>query len=398
MPLLHSLHLKNLLSFAPDTEPLSLQDATLLIGPNGSGKSNVLEALALLKAAPGDISAYFRENGGLRDWLWKGASSGPAPVAELEAILACEELEHVRLPLRYRLSFAENGGRLEIVDERLEYSEPLGNHDRPCLFYGFEQGKPVFNANIPENDRHRRELRREDIHLERSILAQRYDPDELPEITWIADTFRQFRMYRQWTFGPLAAVRRPQDPSLPEDVLLENGANLGLILQRIKRNKETRERFRLYSSAVLEGFENVDVGIEGGFVKIFVEESGNLIPASRLSDGTLRYLCLLAVLCNPDPGPLVCIDEPELGLHPDLINTVADALRFAAQRTQVIVTTHSVDLVDAFHDRPETIVVCEKHDGGTTLSRLEPKLLAPWLENYRLGELWTSGDIGGNRW
>lgn len=398
MPLLQSLSLKNFLSFAPDTEQLALHDVNLLIGPNGSGKSNVLDSLALLKATPGDMAAFFREHGGLRDWIWKGAPPSPAPVAELEAVISCDELEHARLPLRYRLSFAETGGRLEIVDERLEYSEPLGNHDRPYLFYGFEQGRPVLNANIPEEGRNRRELRREDINPEKSILAQRYDPDDYPEVSYLGDTLGQLRMYRQWTFGPLSVVRKPQDPSLSDGFLLEDGANLGLILQRIKRSHETRERFKHYVSAVIEGSRDVEIGIEGGFVKIFLEEGGNFIPASRLSDGTLRYLCLLAVLCSPDPGPLVCIDEPELGLHPDLINTVADALRFASQRTQLIVTTHSAELVDAFQDVPEAIVVCEKHEGGTVLSRLEPERLRPWLEKYRLGELWSSGEIGGNRW
>ena len=130
-----------------------------------------------------------------------------------------------------------------------------------------------------------------------------------------------------------------------------------------------------------------------------VERGGQVtLPATRLSDGTIRYLCLLAILCHPDPPPLVCIDEPELGLHPDLIGRLANLLREASERCQLIVTTHSDGLVDALTDIPESVVVCDKDEGNTRLRRLDRKDLGHWLESYRLGELWSSGELGGNRW
>lgn len=97
-------------------------------------------------------------------------------------------------------------------------------------------------------------------------------------------------------------------------------------------------------------------------------------------------------------GRQVCIEEPELGLHPDLIPGLADLLLEASEATQMVVTTHSASLVDAFHTRPECVVVCEKEDGSTRLSRLDPSQLGVWLEQYRLGQLWTRGDLGGTRW
>ena len=81
-----------------------------------------------------------------------------------------------------------------------------------------------------------------------------------------------------------------------------------------------------------------------------------------------------------------------------LIHKIADLLVDASTRTQLVVTTHSEILVDALHDRPEAIVVCEKHDGQTTMERLDASKLAIWLEKYRLGDLWTSGQLGGVRW
>lgn len=151
-------------------------------------------------------------------------------------------------------------------------------------------------------------------------------------------------------------------------------------------------------ASLYEGIDDFDVKIEGGTIQVFLHEGDITIPATRLSDGTLRYLCLLAILCDPDPPPLVCIEEPELGLHPDVLPTLADLMKAASQRTQLIVTTHSDILVDAMSDQPESVLVVEKVDGNTRIERLSNAKLEPWLEKYRLGQLWTRGEIGGTRW
>ncbi|SPE37801.1 Predicted ATPase (fragment) [Candidatus Sulfopaludibacter sp. SbA3] len=113
----------------------------------------------------------------------------------------------------------------------------------------------------------------------------------------------------------------------------------------------------------------------------------------------LRFLCLIAVLMHPLPPPLICIEEPELGLHPDAVGFLADALRSASTRSQVVVTTHSETLVSALSDEPESVVVCERSDDGDTqFRRLQAAQLEKWLAQYRLGELWRMGEISGNRW
>ena len=147
-----------------------------------------------------------------------------------------------------------------------------------------------------------------------------------------------------------------------------------------------------------DGLSDFEVIVEGGNVQVFFTEGDFSIPATRLSDGTLRYLCLLAILCDPEPPPLICIEEPELGLHPDILPKLADLLVAASERTQIIVTTHSDILVDAMTDHPEDIVVCEKHDGRSEMHRLKKEGLVTWLDKYRLGQLWTTGQIGGTRW
>ena len=123
-----------------------------------------------------------------------------------------------------------------------------------------------------------------------------------------------------------------------------------------------------------------------------------MVSATRLSDGTLKFLCLMAVLLDPNPGPLICIEEPETGLHPDALALVGNALREASTRTQLIVTTHSDALVDRFTDEPENVVICERDfDEGTTFRRLSREELKEWLDEYTLGELWRRGEIGGTK-
>ena len=142
------------------------------------------------------------------------------------------------------------------------------------------------------------------------------------------------------------------------------------------------------------------VKLYSGTAQLYLREenSDESISAMRLSDGTLRYLCLLAILCHPAPPPLICIEEPETGLHPDILPTIAELMIEASARTQLIVTTHSDILVSAFSEIPEAVLICEKDADGTHFRRLEQDKLKAWLAEYELGDLWLKGELGGKRW
>jgi predicted ATPase len=192
----------------------------------------------------------------------------------------------------------------------------------------------------------------------------------------------------------------PQPADLPGDVLFENARNLGLVLNNLLNRPLVK---RLLLEKLQRFYAEVDdlvTGVQGGMVQLFLHEKDlrDPIPATRISDGTLRYLCLLTILCHPDPPPLVCLEEPELGLHPDILPTIAELLVEASQRTQLIVTTHSDVLVSALTDFPDVVLVCERDIMGSHLRRLESARLKQWLEQYSLGELWRMGEIGGTRW
>ena len=191
----------------------------------------------------------------------------------------------------------------------------------------------------------------------------------------IRDRYEKIELYRTWTFGPSAAWRREQSAQGRADVLRDGGENLALVLSRIR----ARVKNELIESLqkLFNGIVDIHLTVDGGNVLLFLEESdGRQVPATRLSDGTLRYLGLLAILLHPEPPPLVAIEEPELGLHPDVLPHVAELLVRAAQRTQLVVTTHSRMLVDALGEHPTSIVVCGKEHGESQFVRLDGESLA----------------------
>jgi SMC domain protein len=387
--LIHAIKLTNFLSFGDELQPVSLKPLNVVIGPNGSGKSNLLESIDLLRSMPEQLLKPIREGGGVLDWLWKGAKG--TPTASLDVVVANP---HGPQNLRHVLSFTAVGQRFVIVDEKIENELPVDNsHPEPYFYYRYNDGRPTLNV---KGDR--RALRQEDVDLEKSILSQRRDPDQYPEITYLAQKFGSVKLYREWSFGRYTIPRLPQKADLPNDILEPDASNLGLVLNRLRGEPATKHRLLKALRVLYEGIDDYDVHVEGGTVQVFFQEGNFTVPATRLSDGTLRYLCLIAILCHPSPPPLVCIEEPELGLHPDVLPTIAELMKEASERSQLIVTTHSDVLVDAMTDQPESVLVAEKTDRGTTLTRLDAEKLRPWLENYRLGQLWTCGEIGGTRW
>jgi predicted ATPase len=394
MLMIVDIQLRNLLSFGPDTEPLSLKNLNVLIGANGSGKSNFIEALSLLRSAPSDIRAVIRRGGGVGDWIWKGAPDG---VASIDVITKNPQGS---MPLRHVLAFRKENHSFNVFEERIENEKPYLSYDEPYFYYHYRDRNPIINVRNREGEEktEQRKLKPETIDSDQSILAQRRDPETYPEISYLAGAYDNIKIYREWYFGRNAVFREPQKADMRNDRLEEDFSNLGLFLNRLRRVPKAKNMMLEALGDLYEGFDDFDVSIEGGAVQVFFTEGDFTIPATRLSDGTLRYLCLLAILCDPTPPPLICIEEPELGLHPDIIPKLADLLNAASERTQLIVTTHSDILVDAMTEQPDAVLVCEKHNGKTSVRRLESEKLERWLKDYRLGELWTRGTLGGTRW
>ena len=393
-PLIQRLKINGMLSFGPQGIDLPMERLNVLIGPNGSGKSNFIEALALLQAAPRDLSAPVKRMGGFSEWLWQG--DGATGMASVEAVVSYPSGTS---PLRHTLLMAQQGERFEVRYESIGVEPTDRNQYRS--YYVSTDDKVEISGLVagPGSRRTMRTLDRNAVHRDASILSQREDPDLYPELGWLQQQYRKFQLFRNWEFGPDAGLRQPPRADQPSTFLTERGENLALLLSKLRGN--SRQEFIKSMQQIYDGIEGFYVQVGEGRGELFVEESGGgvrYIPASRLSDGTLRYMMLAAILLDPQPPPLLVIEEPELGLHPDVVLGIGEMLIQASERTQLVVTTHSRVLINTLEDHASSVVVCEKRNGQSVMKRLDPERLEEWLEQYSLGYLWSIGELGGNRW
>jgi predicted ATPase len=381
--LLRQITLENLLSFRKTT--VELRGLNVLIGANAAGKSNLVEAIGLLQAAPTDLSTAIRRLGGVRV-VCSLAGPNYSPIAAVE----CEGL--LGEQLRYRLEFSEEARGFVILEERFGSSPHLGTGEGSDVPY-FERvaGNVRFGTESSA------------VPATQSVFQVYKSPADPTPITRIGRELEAIRIYREFRTTGDSQARVGAGVSSPpawNKFLHDGGDNLALVLLDMDF-KGVHDRIRSYLQRFCDRFTDLKVRLDGSIAKTYIEETGLLEPlvSWRLSDGTLKFLCLLAVLLDPDIAPLICIEEPEIGLHPEAIQIVAEALVEASGRTQLIVTTHSEAFIDALSERPEDVLVTERDfDNSTQFRRLNREQLSGWLERYTLGTLWRKGEIGGTRW
>ena len=385
----------------------------VLIGPNASGKSNLFDVLGLVRSIPSDLQEGV-SGGGARSWLWE---SDATQEPDLELVINPGKVE-----LRHRIVLRAINSELWPVVEQVHhlpdtllYESRFDSHQATIRVTPHDQNPPDSRHQAPpfRPGPGLRWVSLEPVEsrdgslidfgypsqADQSILAQLRSQFDYPQMTLLASIYNAIQIYGTWHFGRDALLRRSQPAENQGYRLKEDYTNLGMVLNQMGTSPEAKRSIIEGLQELYEGFTSYEAVVNSGSVQIyFTEGKRRSIPATRLSDGTLRYLCLLAILYNPHSPPVVCIEEPELGLHPDIVAGLAKHLRAASKRMQVIVTTHSDILIDALSDTPESIIVFESHDGATQMERLKKDDLSAWLEKYRLGELWTSGQIGGNRW
>src|SRR5207302_5338136 len=166
----------------------------------------------------------------------------------------------------------------------------------PYFYYRFEDGNPIVNSVGDE----KRRLSRESINLELSILSQRRDPELYPEITYLAETYEKWRIYRDWAFGRNTVFREPQKADMRNDRLEEDFSNLGLFLSRLRKTPKAKKEILDGLKDLYEGVTDFEPVVEGGTVQVFFSDGDVSVAATRLSDVTVRVVCLVAFLCDRD--------------------------------------------------------------------------------------------------
>ncbi len=361
---------------------LKLGRLNVVTGANGCGKSNLYRSLRMLAdTAHGKLVRSLARDGGFASVLWAGPEVITEDAEALSAPMKRKKLVSLRLGFtssQYSYSL-DLGGPVPRT-----YLDPLGGelpsafrHDpvmkRECLWRS-DQMLPRFLC----ADRHNDMLRCRDangtwreigvpLSLQASMLTEYSDPFEGPELIVLREIIRSWRFYDSFRTDPNAPARRVNVGTWTP-VLANNGSDLAAALQTIREMGNGQALYQAIDDA-FPGSQlhvtNTHVGLQ-----LTLEQPGMLreLAAAELSDGTLRYLLLVAALLTPQPPKLLVLNEPETSLHPDLIPALARLIVAAAQQSQVIVVTHSEPLAEHLAQWKECRrIPLEKRMGETIL-------------------------------
>ncbi|MGF6771440.1 putative ATPase [Paraburkholderia sp. GAS199] len=359
----------------------------VITGANGSGKSSVYRALRLLaETARGGVIVSLAREGGLQSTLWAG------PERFSRAVL---EGEHPVQPLRRKEPVSL---RLGFSGEQFGYAIDLGLPplDRvtrfpldPTIKRESIWSGPVLRPSALLVERHGAALRTRDEHGEWQTIAQSVasfdsmmtefsDPRTAPEMITVREQIRSWRFYDHFRTDADAAARLPQIGT-HTPVLSNDGADLAAALQTIREIGDPAA----LDAAIDDAFpgSSIDIATQDGRFEVTMQQHGLLRPlkGAELSDGTLRYLLLVAALLTPRPPALLVLNEPETSLHPDLLPPLGRLIARAAAHSQVLVVSHAARLIAALEREPDSqSIVLEKHFGATRIADADERDLPAW--------------------
>jgi predicted ATPase len=330
---------------------VQLRDLNVLVGANGAGKSNFIRALGMLgRVVDGELGLYVGLSGGASALL-NDSSQRIHLSAESRAGYYSIEL------------IAAAGDTLIFNEENIHPSDSLVN---TSLGRG---------------------------HRETGLTESNWVPQADPLI----ETLRGCRVYHFHDTSRDAPVK--QQAYVSDNVALHPDAgNLAAVLLRLReRSRNAYERIVGTIRQVAPFFRNFVLEPELAEDRLRLRwrqvGSDTVFPADALSDGTLRFICLAVLLGQPELPGMIVLDEPELGLHPFAIVQLAEMLRAATTRSQALIATQSVTLMNQFE--LDDLIVVERRDGASVFDRPDPVKLSAWLADYSLGELWEKNILGG---
>jgi len=355
MPHASEVAIQGYKSFA-DTGSVQLTDGVnLLLGANGAGKSNFISFFRFLnRLCEQQLFLYTGETGGASVLLHKG----PPPVSEMAARLHVGENEY-----RFRLKRTEGNDRFIFLEEIAEWK----GHSRTLAKAGANE----------------------------SELKQ--SEQRIPKFTY--EYLSGIRVFHFHDTSPDAPVMGSESVD-NSNGLLGDARNIAPVLFALQRfEPDVYAHIRATIRLIAPFFDDfVLTPSTAGNVSLRWRQRGlteDTFGPTAFSDGTLRFICLTTLLNQPSNHlpKLVLLDEPELGLHPHAIQVLADMLKSAGSRTQLLVATQSPLLIDYFS--PENVIIAERIGNATSLTRKAPEEFAAWLEDYTLGEIWRKNLLGG---
>ena len=403
--MIKSIRLQNFFGFQDCTINLE-KGENVLVGINGSGKSNFLKAIRLLKEGVAGIGV---EEAVMTNWqgfhrVYHIPSQGSNKPLQIDYSFGFKlkgESEQEWFPVFHKdgaVSYKYIMQLMPIKGREYDYytQEELHNFeggpikkvpDAHSLTYSSSNGK--FNSEGFEEiysgyDKHQLAL---------PVVKNDY------QIRPLADYISSINIYERFDTSSESKMRSRTIPQQAE-FLSHQGDNLCSLLHTLSISDKISYRQIIQALKVVNNkFESIDFEIFDNEIALRLGEVEltKSISAKSISDGTLRFLCLMAIFYNPNRGSVICIDEPEVGLHPDMIRTVAEAIKYAGQTSQIIISTHSEQLLNYFDI--ENIRVFEKDENNATIvNQFSSETFKDWFDEYTIGQLWRNGHLGGNRW
>ncbi len=362
-----------------------LTGLTLVTGANGTGKSSVYRALRLIAdCGRGEVIGSLAREGGLQSVLW----AGPENTSGARRTGRSEGTARTR-PVALELGFASDDFGY-LIDLGLPQDAGLGSAfaldpeiKREAVFAGPRlRPSATLVSRVREyaevasaSGRGFDELTRS-LPAYRSVLAEYAHPGALPELAVVRDRLRDWRFYDGFRVDADAPARRASIGTRTP-VLSDDGADLAAAIQTI-----VEAGFDDLAKAVAAAFDGaeVSVAVRDGLFELRLTQRGMLRPlrAAELSDGTLRFLLWGAALLSPHPPSLMVLNEPETSLHPDLVAPLAAMVQAAAERTQVVVVTHSPAMRGHLAGEDTSDIELYKEWGETKVAGQTMLTVPPW--------------------
>lgn len=381
--MLKSVRLVNFYSFRDSTIELN-NGANVLVGINGSGKSNFFKAFDLLNEAINGkgLRRHILEIGGVNEILFQGERKHDE--ISIELTLSLPKVVYVtgENPIGEDIFY-----HLTIVPTQTEYFLKEKLFSKSELYFD-RVGININQDNIKGGLF---------SHIELELYLHLWG-GSTKDNSLIDVFYRDLKLYFNFDTRQESKMRKPSI-AIPEQRLSSDGSNLTQVLNTIKINdRKSYNNIIEALKAVNPNFKNLDFRPFGTNFEMLLEEEGlnRSMHISKVSDGTLRYLCLITILLNPLKG-FVFIDEPEMGMHPDMLLNLANAIKKAAETHQIFISTHSAQLLNYFSI--EEVRVFEKDEENTTqVYTYTEEDFKGWYETFQVGNMWRQGDIGGNRY
>jgi predicted ATPase len=417
--MIKEIKISNFYSFGNETIVLQ-PDVNILVGINGSGKSNFFKAVRLIKegvAGKGLWEHIFQDHGTIENILFKGENVSSIQLEYIFSKDALNEsqgelgkIKHGNLVIiKKGIKFSNDIVYKIIINKSSTsqnyYIEEKISTNKGFVYLKFDNGVGKIRETFLTNDSVSKEKKVShnidfsNFNPKELALRQISDPSRYAVLDIIKRAISKIDIYTHFDTSPNSPIRNAVADTI-ERKLNEGGNNLPQILQSLKHNYQSAfKKITDELSEVNQNFLNIDFKIYGDKMALMLGEKSqnSFINASGISDGTLRYLCLLAILYNPEKGKLICIDEPELGLHPDMLRALSKAIKVASEQSTIIFATHSVGLLNYF--QIENLQIFEKNEtNATEVATFNQEQFEGWYDNFSVGKMWISGDFGGVRY